>query len=255
MNSLFKSAGFFAVVALTACGGGGGGGGTGGGGGGFTPPTASGDMVAFQGSRGWNYHGNAFGVNSVTVSVYADPPQNGLDVLVLFAQSGSLADAFSGTKLAGIAVQPSGGAYSVTAYVLLNNNGSIYAQGTLAGPPTLVPAALIQGQGFASYPGVTAVVQAVGAVPGASACPTPATGATVQYTFAGGTYLVSYVPGCGITQYVGNHGETLTLASVGSYPQLGSQSVRNMSTLTLFDNMKSLARILATGEKWTPGLR
>jgi hypothetical protein len=241
----------FASVILASCGGGGGGGGTGGGGG-FNPPTVSGDMIAYQSSRGWNYHGNAFGLSAVTVSVYADPPQNGLDVPVGFAAQGTVADAFSGTKLAGLGLQSSAGGYNATSYVLLNGNGSIYAQGALAGPPTLVPQTLVQGQSFATYPGVTAVVQSVGTVPGSAACPTPATGATVQYTFAGGTYLVSYVPGCGITQYVGNHGETLTLASVGSYPQLGTQSVRRMTTLTLFDDAQSLLRILSTRERWAP---
>jgi len=209
-------------------------------------------MIGYQTSRGWNYHGNAFGFSAITVSVYADPPQSGLDVLVGFGQQGTLADAFSGTKLAGLGLQPSSSGYNATAYILLNGNGSTYAQGSLAGSPTLVPQTLVQGNGFATYPGVTAVVQTVGTVPGSAACPTPATGATVQYTFAGGTYLVSYVPGCGITQYVGNHGETLTLASIGSYPQLGTQSVRRMTTLTLFDDAQSLLRILSRGERWTP---
>ncbi len=215
-------------------------------------PGVVGDMLAYQANRGWNYHGNALGSSSVTLSVYADPPQNGTDVLVLFGVQGSAADAFNGTKLAALGLQASGGNYNVTQYLLLNANGTVYAQGPVSGSPTLVLQALFQGGVFATpYPGMTATVQFVGAVPGASACPTPAMGATVRYTFMGGTYLVSYVPGCGITQYIGNHGETLTLASVGSYPQLGTQNTRRLTTLTLLDSLESAARILATHQKWS----
>jgi hypothetical protein len=174
-----------AACALAACGGGGGGGtGSGGGGGIGAPPSVSGDMIAYQTSRGWNYHGNAFGYPAVTVSIYADPPSGATLALVMFAGVGTAADALSGTKEAGLGLANSGSGYNATAYVLLNN-GAIYAQGAIAGQPTLVPSTLVQGQSFATYPGVTATVQSVGAVPGASACPSPGTGATVLYTFAG----------------------------------------------------------------------
>ncbi|TAM59716.1 hypothetical protein EPN52_07205 [bacterium] len=54
-----------------------------------------------------------------------------------------------------------------------------------------------------------------------------------------------------MTQYVGNHGEVFTLASIGSYPQLGTLGdVRHMSSLTLFDTVKSAARILAAHQMW-----
>jgi hypothetical protein len=216
-------------------------------------PGVSGDMLAYQANHGWNYHGNALGSSSVTLSVYADPPQNGTDVLVLFGVQGSVADAFGGTKLAALGLQTSDVGYNVTQYLLLNANGSVYAQGPVSGPSTLVLQLLVQDGVFGrTYPGMVATVQFVGAVPGASACPTPAKGATVRYTFMGGTYLVSYVPGCGITQYIGNHGETLTLASVGNYPQLGTQSTRRMSTLSVLDTVESLGRILATRQKWSP---
>ena len=111
---------------------------------------------------------------------------------------------------------------------------------------------LVQGASFAtSYPGLTAVVQSVGTVPGSSACPAPATGATVAYSFQGQNYTVSYVPGCGITQYTGNNREVITLVSVASY-QLGTQSTRRMDALTIFDTIASAARILANHEKWQP---
>jgi hypothetical protein len=242
-----------ALFAVTACGGGGGGSGS-------NPPTpppppgpsVTGDMLAYQQSRGWNYHGTAFGGQAVTFSVYADPAQSGVEPLILFGGLGTAATAFSGNKLGGIGVQNTASGYVVGSYVLLNNDGSVYAQGGLTGTPLLVPATLTLGQSFSTYPGVTAVVQAVGTVPGSAACPTPATGATVAYTFAGQSYTVSYVPGCGITQYTGNHGEVLTLSSVGSYPQLGTQSTRRMNTLTAFDTLASAARVLATHAKWSP---
>jgi hypothetical protein len=135
---------------------------------------------------------------------------------------------------------------------LLNNSGTIFASGGISGTPLLVPSTLTQGQSFTTYPGVTATVQTVGTVPGSSACPSPATGATIAYSFAGQNYSVSYVPGCGITQYLGNHGEVVTLSSVGSYPQLGVQSTRRMDTLTLLDTVRSAARVIMSHEKWQP---
>jgi len=97
---------------------------------------------------------------------------------------------------------------------------------------------------------MTATVTNVGVVPGASACPVVATGATVAYNFQGQNYSVSYVPGCGITQYVGNHGETFTLTSVATY-QLGTLgNVREMASLTLLDSLKSLWRLAASGKHW-----
>jgi hypothetical protein len=242
-------AGAVAAAVLAACGGGGGGGGTGG----PPPPGAAsvtGDMLAYQANRGWNYHGTIQGT-AVTVSVYADPQQNGVDPLIGFAGTGTGANAFGATKIAGLGVQNTGSGYVAGSYILLNTDGSVYASGSIPGTPTLVPSTLTQGASFNTYPGVTAVVQSVGTVPGASNCPAPATGATVQYTFQGQTYSVSYVPGCGITQYVGNHGETLTLASVGTY-QLGTQSVRRMDTLTAMDTIKSAARVLMSQTLWRP---
>lgn len=239
------------AILLAACGGGGGGGSS-------TSvvqsgaPSVTGDMIAYQANRGWNYQGNAFGQPSVTLSVYADPPSGASLTLVGFGVVGASANAFGGMKLAALGLLNGSSGYDAASYVLLNNDGSTYAQGAVTGSPLLVPQTLVQGQSFTTYPGGTATVQTVGAVPGASACPTPANGATVQYTFAGGTYLVSYVPGCGITNYVGNHGEHLTLTSVGSYPALGVQSVRRMDSLTTLDSVRSLARVLMTQARWAP---
>ena len=246
-------AGAVAAAVLAACGGGGGGGGTGG----PPPPGAasvSGDMLAYQANRGWNYHGTIPGTGAVTISVYADPQQNGVDPLIGFGGTGTGPDAFSATKIAGLGVQNTGSGYVAGSYVLLNSNGTVFASGSIPGNPTLVPSTLTQGASFTTYPGVTAVVQSVGTVPGASSCPVPATGATVQYTFQGQTYSVSYVLGCGITQYVGNHGEVITLASVGTY-QLGTQSARRMDTLTTLDTIKSAARVMMSQTLWRPFAR
>ncbi|HEX3467301.1 MAG TPA: hypothetical protein VHT05_04415 [Candidatus Elarobacter sp.] len=240
------------ALALAACGGGGGSGAsTPSAGGGGNPVTLSGDMVAYQPSRGWNYQGTVQG-QAFTISIYADPQQGTVDPMIAFAVSGTVANAFAGEKLGGVGIQSTSSGYTVGSYVLLNADGSIYADGAVSGSPMLVASTLTQGQPFSTYPGATATVETIGTVPGSGACPTPATGATVQYTYAGQTYSVSYVPGCGITQYVGNHGEVFTLVSVGSYPQLGAQSTRRMNTLTMFDTVASAAHILLTHSLWRP---
>jgi len=185
------------------------------------------------------------------MTVYADAVQSGVEPLILFAQNGAVANAFAGAKVAGIGVTSSSSTYNVVDYVLLNA-GTIYADGAISPTAALVPSTLTLGATFQPYPGASATVEGVGNVSGASACPTPATGATVQYTFMNQAYSVSYVPGCGITQYVGNNGETLTLVSVGSYPNEGLQSVRRMDNLTILDSVRSLATIIARHLKWTP---
>lgn len=262
MRRILPIGGFILAFSVAACGGGGGGSGStslqgGGGPGPIQPASVSGDMIAYQTSRGWNYHGNAFGQPVVTVSVYADPQQSSsfgpVDPLVMFAGTGTASDAFGGTKLAGIGVQGTASGYTLGSYVLLNGNGSVYSQGGISPLALLVPSTLTQGQSFTPYAGATATVELVGSVPGASACPTPGNGATVQYTFMGSSYSVSYVPGCGITQYVGNRGELLTLSSVSSYPSLGSQSVgRKITTLTAMDAIRSMLANAIQHAKWSP---
>ncbi|MBV8727489.1 MAG: hypothetical protein JO233_06865 [Candidatus Eremiobacteraeota bacterium] len=238
------------LLAIGACGGGG----SSGGGGGGTPPTGpsvSGDMLAFTPMRGWNYQGNGFGLSAVTLSIYADPQQNGVDPLIFFATPGFSPDAFSGQKLGGIGVVNSGSGYDAVSYVLLNADGSIYAEGAITPVALFVPSTLTQGQSFIPYPGATATVQSVGSVPGSGPCPQPAQGATVQYSFLGQNYTFSFVPGCGITQYIGNNGEHFTLVSIGTY-QLGTQSVPRMGKLTALDTLKSLTNILVHHAKWAP---
>lgn len=200
-----------------------------GGGGGSSPstpatthPTASvsGDMLAVAASRGWNYHGEISG-QALTITLYAVPSSSGATPLVALVVFGTLPDATNGEKLGELAVTNSSGTYAVTNFTLYNG-ASICAQGELPGGSQLVLGTLTLGQTFTPYPGMSAKVTAVGSVPGANGCPNPAPGATVQYSFLSQTYEISYVPGCGITQYVGNHGETFTLVSIGNYPQLGT---------------------------------
>ena len=138
-------------------------------------------MLAYQANRGWNYQGTAFGGQAVTFTVYADPQSGGTrHVRAVRRLRHRVRTHLAGTKLAaGDSFTNNGGGYSATAYVLYNGNGTVYSQGAIPGPPTLVPGTLTQGASFTTYPGVTAIVQSVGTVPGASACPTPATGATV----------------------------------------------------------------------------
>jgi len=240
---------FIVPLFLAACGGGGGGNPSPLPGNNSTPPpSVSGDMLAVSPSRGWNYHGTAPGSGPLTLTLYADPATNGVTPLVLLAVSGTQADATTGSKVAAMTVEPAKG-YNVTSYTIYNFDGSTYADGALPSGSTLVLQTLTLNETFDPYTGMTATVTQVGSVPGASACPSPASGATVQYVFQGKTYSVSYVPGCGITQYVGNHGETFTLSSVGTY-QLGTLgNVRRMNSLTLFDSLKSLWHVVTSGER------
>ncbi|TAM75228.1 hypothetical protein EPN44_09220 [bacterium] len=206
-------------------------------------------MMAIAPSRGWNYHGSING-QAYTFTLYADPVQAGTTSVVLLSAPGILSNATGGLKEGAMTVASTGSGATIGAYTIYNFDGTTYSNGGLPSPQ-LVPSTLTPGQTFSPYVGMSATVTTVGAVPGASACPNPATGASVQYSYLGQSYQISYVPGCGMTQYVGNHGETFTLASIGSYPQLGTLGdVRQMASLTLFDTVKSAARILAAHEMW-----
>lgn len=223
-----KSAVFLVLAALLgACGGGGGSNAPAPGfPGAGAQPSVSGDMLALAASRGWNYQGT-LQAQRVTFTLYADPPDAGVTRLVALSVPGTQVDATVGSvKQAAFGLVNGSNGYAVTSYTIYNADTSIFAAGSLPAGSLLVPSTLTQGQSFTPYPGMSATVTFVGAVPGADACPTQAMGATVTYTFVGQTYRISYVPGCGITQYVGNHDETFTLTSIASYPQLGVQTAR-----------------------------
>ncbi len=212
-------------------------------------PAVSGDMLAISQNKGWNYQGATTTSGPLTLTLYADPSSNGVTPLVLLAVAGTQADATAGSKAAAITVSASANGYAIGSYTIYNADGSIYANGALPTGSLLVPNTLTQGQTFTPYSGMTATVSFVGSVPGAGACPTQSAGATVQYSFQGQSYKVSYVPGCGVTQYVGNHGETFTLTSIGTY-QLGTiGDVTRMRSLTLFDSLKSLWHVVTSGER------
>jgi hypothetical protein len=256
--------GLICALSLAACGGGGGGGNnpapvpT------ATPaPSVSGDMLAYQPYRGWNYQGviptvGGATIGVVTATVYADPQSSSslgpVDPLFLFIQQGTLVNALGGTKVAAIGVQSSTSGYTVGSFILLNGNGGIAASGGISPLVTLVPSTLRLGQTFTPYPGASATVTNVGYLTGSAACPTLVKGATVQYSFMGQSYGVSYVPGCGIVEYQGNHGEDLLLQSIGSYPQIGNLSIgrKQLGDLNLLDTMRSAAGMIVQGTKWSP---
>lgn len=213
-----------------------------------TAPSISGDFLPQTASRGSNYQGNLFG-SPVTLTMYNNPSSGGTNSTVLLVKTGANADATTGTKqaMASFAGSATTG-IGPQNYVLYNSNGVAVANGVLPGGTQLVTGTLTLGQTFTPYTGMTAVVKTIGPVPGSSACPIPGNGAQVQYTFQGGIYLLSFVPGCGVTQYIGNNGETFTLSSVGSYPQLGILGdVTALSKSTVFDTISSIVRILVVG--------
>lgn len=228
-----------AAALLAACGGGGGGTAVVGGGGGGTL-SVSGDMMALAPSRGWNYQGtNAAG--SFTLTTYADPqPINGATAVGVAAVRGLIPTVLtSGTNfdnnLLAIA-----GFNSTSAGITVAYQVSLGSSTTLAGQ-VLVPSSLTQGQTFNPYPGVTATVQSIGSVGGASACPVPANGAVVAYNVNGQTYTVSYVPGCGITQFSYPSGSTYTLVSVATYASIGQLgSTRMVRSVGWVSTVRSL---------------
>jgi hypothetical protein len=218
-----------AATSLAACGGGGGGSAViGGGGGGGAPASVSGDMMALAPSRGWNYQGtNSSG--SFTITTYADPqPINGATAVGVAAVRGTVPTVLTSATNFDNNLLAIGGFNATNAGYTVSYQVSLGSSTTLAGQ-VLVPSTLTQGQTFSPYPGVTATVQNVGTVAGAAACPTPANGAVVAYNVNGQTYTVTYVPGCGITQFVYPSGSTYTLVSVATYASIGQLGSARMA--------------------------
>ncbi|MBV8749524.1 MAG: hypothetical protein JO103_07405 [Candidatus Eremiobacteraeota bacterium] len=199
-------------------------------------------MLALQASRGWNYQATSGG-QSVTVSLYVNQSTVGTGEFVLAAaglpglHTTALVDHATAESnlVGGLGITPSTSGYNVNAEI------SVGSAAAVPGNPLLVGSTLTQGATSTPYAGVTETVMSVGTVPGATACPTPAAGAQVRYTFQNTSYTVSYVPGCGITQVVGPSGVPFTLTSVGSYPTIGNLSVaRKVASVTLADTARSL---------------
>ena len=182
-----------------------------------------------------------YGFQPFVVGIYADPTiSNGIASFVAFAAPAGTSNPFSPSNQIGgagnypsdygivgaMGVQSTTNGYLVASYGSISNNSF----GTIPGTTMLVPSSLQLGQTWnplsnaASVLGGSAVatVTDVGAVPGIAYCPnSPSQGATVQYTLApqGGPVSVSsvsYVPGCGITDYVASSGGEFTLSAVGT---------------------------------------
>jgi len=233
---------FLMTACVTACLALGLGGCGGGGGGGATPSqskTVTGDMLALAPSRGWNYQGEAEGT-AITLSLYVEPQLlNGDQVLVVGAGSGTVptlltsAANFEADAGADAGFLNGSSGYAVIAEASL---GGAYL---VPGSPTLVGSSLTAGTVSSPYPGVTETVLAVGTVPGANACPTPTSGATVQYNFQNLQATLSYVPGCGITQFSGP-GESFTLISTAAYASIGETSSARMLAVGPLDMVRSI---------------
>jgi hypothetical protein len=89
---------------------------------------------------------------------------------------------------------------------------------------------------------VTGTVTGIGTMPGESACPNPsATGASVAYSVQGFSSVVSYVPGCGITDLVTDRFVDFRLHSITQNSGLGQQSIaRRVLSATPLDNLRAL---------------
>jgi len=85
-------------------------------------------------------------------------------------------------------------------------------------------------------------------------CPVQATGAQVRYTFPGYDDTVSYVPGCGITDWLDNTSrEEIALISVGSYSSLGALSTK-VGHVSLLDSALVALGLKRDPYKSLPGL-
>lgn len=212
------------ITGLSACGGGGGG--SAGAPNNPAPPAVSpspsvtGDMLAIAPSRAWNYLTSASD-GQFTVTLYADPNMvNGIQPLIALATVGDLPNAIGGATIGGLGVTRQHDGYHAATFVSAESSGAI------PGTPLLVSDTLTLGAVTTPYVGVTETVISIGIPNGASACSgTNLTGATVQYIVQNQTYQLSYVPGCGITDFVMPSGQEFRLKSVASYPQLGQLAI------------------------------
>jgi hypothetical protein len=225
-----------AAVLLAACGGGGGGsGGTP-----ATPtplPSVSGDMLALVSGRGWNYQTQgASGSGPFTASLYTNVHKvNGNTfILVGTAVPGLVATVLTDAQTAEnnaigkLGIVPSSSGYNVVSYVSAGGSGPV------PNNPLLVPNTLTLNQTW-SADGVTATVTAVGSMPNANVCPSPATGASVQYSGQGQNITIDYVPGCGMTRISSPAaGATIDLISVGDYSFIGDLSALRRTEPTFF---------------------
>lgn len=228
-----------------------------------TAATVSGDMLGYVASRAWTYQTTQNGLTSY-FGIYADPQgSNGITSLVLFCalnnQTGCTSpNPFTGTSLGALGLQALPNGYLLDSFASASNNSA----GVVPGVPLLVPNSLSLGQSwnpFGSGLGIlsglisaNATVVAVGPVPGMSACPnSPTQGATVNYSITSsaspssagtgfGSQAMSFVPGCGITDFVNSAGQEFTLVSVGSQ-NLGTQDIaRTTQSVSFMGTLRAM---------------
>jgi hypothetical protein len=205
-----------------------------------TAPSVSGDMVPLTTNATWTYQ-TVNAASAYTVTLHAN--NNNLAVssaLTAFVVPGLQSNAITSNPSATISqslfLQPTSGSFNVLS-VTRTRNGSF----SIPGSPQLVPNTLTLGQTFSPYLGVTATVTFVGTVPGAGACPTPTTGATVAYAFQGESYTVSYVPNCGISDFVTNTGVEFSLISISQETGAAvAAAERSLSGTTLLDTIRDM---------------
>jgi hypothetical protein len=222
---------------------------------GFTYPETGGN----SGYSGYTGYGAP---TTAILGVYADPTvTNGVTTFVAFVDPSGTGNPFSLSNEAtnpnncyecvgAMGVQSTGNGYLVYSYGSMSN----YSFGTLPGTPLLVPSSMQLGQTWNPVANtamglgvsITATVTAVGQVPGIQYCPGSASaGATVQYTMTpiGGSVTntsVSYVPGCGITDYIASTGSEFRLSAVGSQ-SLGTLDIaRKTASATLLGTLHTL---------------
>lgn len=199
-------------------------------------------MMALAASRGWNYQATNASTGPLTISLYVDPqPASGMTVLAATAQAGLVPTVLTSTTNAntglvgGLGLTQGADGYHAAAEVSAGSNALV------PGAPLLVSSTLTQGTTTTPYAGVTATVVAVGAMPNASACPNPTTGASVRYTYGANVYTIAFVPGCGMTQVTAPSGAVFNLISVSSYPAIGQLArARRVLATTYLDTAKSL---------------
>jgi hypothetical protein len=241
------------TLALAACGGGGGGSTPSGGGATPAAPAKSvnGDMLAVVPNRGWNYQTPSGG--GIALSVYVNPTKTSTGLTLVASSavpgyvptvltSGSYADA---NIAGGLTFGSLGDGYHVYQEI---SAGSI---ASVPGSPLLIGASLTAGATSSPYPGVQTTVLNVGPQPGESACGTTSDGAAMQYTVAGnGSWTISVVPGCGITQFTSAAGSVFTLQSVGTYAIGDLSKARKVESANAMTTVLSL---LGRGRHDFPG--
>lgn len=200
-------------------------------------------MIAFQASRGWNYQ-TTYNNNDATITLYADPGTGSVSTLV-----GSTATGLVTTVATSATAMTAGAFGELGLNIDASKNYNVYSEasvGSIAvvpGNPLLVPTTLTLGQTWSPATGASASVIAVGAVPGQTACPNATSstiGAQVEYTYPGYKDIVSYVPGCGITDLKNpTNGAEFTLTSVATYSSIGTLA-RHAAKATYLDTAASL---------------